>query len=167
VTNQTWSEVNNGLSGPNTPGDRRIALHTGPFTLASGAQQDIIFGIVFAQGTSNLNSVTALRAASDLAQATFDAGFVVGSEGTPAEPAALGAPSPNPFTAEARVSVGAAPGADVHAVLLDVLGREVALVHDGPLSGDLRVSGAGLAPGVYLLRVRTAEAERTVRLVRR
>jgi hypothetical protein len=169
VTSQWWSERNpfgTGPPSPNAPGDRRFALHTGPFTLASGASQDVVLGIVFAQGTSFLNSVTALRAADATVQAFYDADFVVASEGAPRSGAPL-AVAPNPFTTEARVSVGAAPGAEVHAVLFDVLGRQVAAVHAGPLSGDLRVSGAGLAPGVYVLRVRAEGTERAVRLVRR
>ncbi|HEX8386197.1 MAG TPA: T9SS type A sorting domain-containing protein [Rubricoccaceae bacterium] len=172
VTGQAWSERNprgTGTTSPNVPTDRRFALHTGPFTLSNGAAQDVVFGIVFAQGTSNLNSITALRAADQLAQATFDNDFnpppVAGEEAS--GPSVALAVAPNPFTTEARVSVSAAPGSDVHAVLLDVLGREVAVIHEGPLSGELRVPGAGLTPGVYLLRVRTADGERTVRLVRR
>ena len=166
VTRQLWSERNPvGTAAANGPGDRRFAIHTGPFTLASGAAQDVVFGIVFAQGTSNLTSITALRAADALAQATFDNGFVVASEGGPADARTLAA-APNPFTTEARVAVGET-ARSVRAVLFDVLGRQVAVVHDGPLSGELRVSGASLVPGVYLLRVQTADGERSVRLVRR
>ncbi len=47
-----------------------------------------------------------------------------------------------------------------------MLAREVAVAHEGPFAGALRVPGEGLRPGVYLLRVRTGETERTVRLVR-
>ena len=165
VTNQAWSERNTG-AGATVAGDRRFAIHTGPFTLERDASQDIVFGIVFAQGTSNLSSITALRAADALAQATFDNGFIVASDETPAAAETRLAASPNPFTTEARVSVGETSG-PVRAVLYDVLGREVAVVHDGPLAGAIRVSGTRLVPGVYLLRVRSAAGEQTVRLVRR
>ena len=161
VTVQPWSEGNPCDGQPIEPDERRFAIHTGPFTLANGASQEI----VFAQGTSNLNSVTALRAADALAQATFDNGFVVASEGGPADADAFAA-APNPITTEACVSVGETAGA-VRTILFDVLGRQVAVVHDGPLAGELRVPGAGLVPGVYLLRVRADGVERTVRLVRR
>ena len=74
VTNRAWSEVNPG--GPaNGPGDRRFAIHTGPFTLANGDVQDIVFGIVFGRGTTNITSITALRAADRLAQTAYDIGF--------------------------------------------------------------------------------------------
>ncbi len=169
VTNQAWSERNPGAGRPALPsGDRRFALHTGPFTLNPNDEQDIVFGIVYARGSSNLSSITALRAADALAQQTFDADFVVpvAGEDQPEAQAALGAPTPNPFSAETRVAVGAT-GGPVRAVLFDVLGRQVAVVHDGPLAGDLVVPGAGLVPGLYVLRVTTPTGERSVRIVRR
>jgi hypothetical protein len=167
VANQVWSERNPGTEA-NAPGDRRFALHTGPFTLANGQAQDVVFGIVFGQGTNNLNSITALRAADALAQTAFASGFFpppVAGESGPEAAEALRA-APNPFADVTRVAVGA-QGEAVRAVLYDVLGREVDVVHDGPLSGDLSVSGAGLRPGLYVLRIQTAGAARTVRLVRR
>ncbi|HEX9951395.1 MAG TPA: T9SS type A sorting domain-containing protein [Rubricoccaceae bacterium] len=76
VTNQAWSEPNPGAGFPaNAGSDRRFAIHTGPFVLGNGDTQDIVFGIVFGQGTSNLNSVTALRAADQLAQTAYDIDF--------------------------------------------------------------------------------------------
>lgn len=76
VTGQAWSEVNNGTSSPvNSAGDRRFLITTGPWSMANGESQDIVFGIVFARGNSNLNSITALRAADLLAQNAYNAGF--------------------------------------------------------------------------------------------
>ena len=76
VTNQAWSAVNPGAGQAAIPGDdRRFAIHTGPFVLRNGDEQDIVFGIVFAQGQDNLDSITALRTADKIAQAAFDIGF--------------------------------------------------------------------------------------------
>ena len=78
VTNEAWSEFNTGGDPPvNEAGDRRFAIHTGPFILARNVPQDIVFGVVFGQGTSNLNSITAMRAADRLAQAAYDANFAL------------------------------------------------------------------------------------------
>ena len=78
VTGAFWSEVNNDDNGSrNESGNRRLIVSTGSFSLQPGDSQDIVFGIVFAQGTDNLNSITALRDADALAQAAFDAGFGV------------------------------------------------------------------------------------------
>ncbi|OZC03809.1 hypothetical protein BSZ36_12925 [Rubricoccus marinus] len=76
VTGQTWSEVNidgNGTSNP--AGDRRLVIHTGPFTLERNDPQDIVFGIVFAQGADRFSSITALRSADRLAQTAYDNDF--------------------------------------------------------------------------------------------
>ena len=50
----------------------------------------------------------------------------------------------------------------VRAVVLDALGRAIAVVYDGPAAGPLAVDVSGLAPGVYALRV-TAASETAVR----
>lgn len=76
VTGEFWSERNiDGTGTANTPSDRRFLTSTGPFTMRPGDVQDIVFGIVFARGNSNLNSITALRAADALAQNAYDADF--------------------------------------------------------------------------------------------
>ena len=80
VAGAYWSEVNNDGSGSaNPPGDRRLVMTTGPFTLQPGDSQDIVYGIVFAQGSDNLSSISALRAADILAQAAYDADFDIPS----------------------------------------------------------------------------------------
>ena len=76
VTGQFWSEVNNdNEGGASTFGDRRLVVSTGPFTLERNDPQDIVFGVVFAQGSDWLNSISALRAADVLAQTAYDVNF--------------------------------------------------------------------------------------------
>jgi hypothetical protein len=63
--------------------------------------------------------------------------------------------SPNPFRGEAAVSLTLLEPGEVEVALYDVLGREVALLHDGALSAGphaLALSAA-LPPGVYVVRV--------------
>ncbi len=82
------------------------------------------------------------------------------SVGAPAAAAglALGPVFPNPARGTAAASVSAAAGQPVSATVYDVLGRPVATLHDGPLSGGrLTVPAAGLTPGLYVLRVRSGE----------
>jgi choice-of-anchor B domain-containing protein len=79
---------------------------------------------------------------------------------------------PNPFTGRAWISLTLAASQHVAVVAYDVLGREVAVLHDGPLSADeehtLVFDGAGLPAGVYVVRAagETFEAARSVTLVR-
>lgn len=95
VTEQFWSEVNNNGSGAdNPPGDRRLVMSTGPFTINPGDQQDIVFGILFAQAADNMASIEALRAADILAQSAYDAGFQIPSP--PPAPPLCDASSNNP-----------------------------------------------------------------------
>ena len=84
VTGAFWSEVNNDGNGSrNYYVDRRFAMSTGPFTMRPGDSQDIAFGIMFAQSTDNLSSITALRDADVLAQLVSDIGFNIPSPPPP------------------------------------------------------------------------------------
>lgn len=76
VTKSYWSEFNvddEGTSNP--PSDRRLILTTGPFVMNPGDTQEIVYGIVWARGIDNLDSVTKMRQASEVVQRAFEAGF--------------------------------------------------------------------------------------------
>ena len=75
---------------------------------------------------------------------------------------ALGPPRPNPSVGPVQFALTLSRRGHVRAVVLDALGRAVAVVHDGPAAGPLAVDASGLAPGVYALRV-TAASETAVR----
>ena len=86
-----------------------------------------------------------------------------------ASPAALGlSPArPNPSHRVARLTLTLARAADVEVGLYDLLGRRVARLADGPAAAgalDLVVPVAGLAPGLYVVRARTADGVATRRL---
>lgn len=55
-----------------SPGDRRMLMNSGPFTLAEGDTQDIVVAVVGGMGDNNLSSITALRNNDVVAQALFD-----------------------------------------------------------------------------------------------
>ena len=67
---------------------------------------------------------------------------------------ALGAPAPNPTASEARLRLTTAAPQRVRAVLVDVLGREVAVLFDGTADGttDLVVRRGSLPAGTYVVR---------------
>ena len=79
------------------------------------------------------------------------------STASDAAPAAtrLGAPHPNPASSAARVALTVDGAQPVRADLFDALGRRVAVVLDATVEAqqDLVVQTAGLAPGLYVLRV--------------
>ncbi len=59
----------------NAPGDRRILLSTGPFTMAVGDTQDLVIGQVAALGKSNTSSVSKLKFYDTYAQYAYDQSF--------------------------------------------------------------------------------------------
>ena len=78
VTQTYWSEEDTDIASgiqKGTPADRRFIMSTGPFVIQPGDQQEIVFGIVWAQGGDRLGSVTAMRNADVLAQNAFDLEF--------------------------------------------------------------------------------------------
>ncbi len=86
----------------------------------------------------------------------------VGPTGLDSEPAArvsLSPPWPNPVTQRAELTLALDRPQYVRAVLIDVLGREVALLYEGEAVGTLalRIDGGGLAPGMYVVRVSAAD----------
>ncbi|HEX9950794.1 MAG TPA: hypothetical protein VGB53_03425 [Rubricoccaceae bacterium] len=173
VTRTGWTELTPG--GPsNAPSDRRMMVATGPFRLAPGQSETVTFAIPYGRGTSNLNSVTELRRTATAVSSALAAGYFEPQRTGEIAPqpvdqaVRLGGPSPNPFTGRAVVRYAMPAGTRLRATLLDVLGREIAVLADGPTlaaEGEIAVDGAGLAPGVYRVRVVVPGAERFVTLV--
>ncbi len=85
VTGAFWSEENTG-NGRSVADDRRFVLSTGPGTLAPGETRTVDVGLLFAFGADRLDSVTELRAASDLVQAAYDAGSLFETSPVPDGP---------------------------------------------------------------------------------
>ena len=84
---------------------------------------------------------------------------------------ALDAPAPNPVRQSARLAYALAEAGTVRLSVFDMLGREVAVLADGPRpagDGEARFDARGLASGVYVVRLVAggAVAVRTVTVVR-
>ncbi len=84
---------------------------------------------------------------------------------------ALGRVAPNPSRGATRIEYRVPRLAAIRLTLLDVMGRQVAVLADGVHRAgryeavwDGRVNGAAVSPGVYLLQYRTPEGVRTGRL---
>jgi hypothetical protein len=86
-------------------------------------------------------------------------------------PVALLPAYPNPSSGAATIPFVLAAPARVRLAVYDVLGREVAVLADGPHAAgrhEVAFDGAGLAAGVYVVRVEAGGAvtTRTVTLLR-
>lgn len=82
---------------------------------------------------------------------TFDDSGYVGTDEGPTAGALALSVAPNPSRGASTVTLtGAVPLASARVVLLDALGRRVAVLHDGALPADARLAlPPGLPPGVY------------------
>ena len=161
-----WSERCPGSSTQcgiaNYPSDRGFVASFGPARLAAHGSDRVLFALVYARGESHLNSVDELRLAATTVRNAYGAGYFdarrVPGHVPPALPAAieLRRPVPNPFSESAVVGLTLPAPAALRAAVYDVLGREVAVLANGPHdagANDLALAGAGLAPGVYVVRV--------------
>lgn len=75
--------------------------------------------------------------------------------------------SPNPVRGTGRVAVELVAAEAVRVEVLDVLGRRVALLHDGPLAAGRQafaLDAARLAPGAYVVRLQGATFSDTRRV---
>ncbi|MBU2447158.1 MAG: hypothetical protein KJ666_16515 [Bacteroidetes bacterium] len=74
VAGKGWYEGKGWPGGPD-PDDRRHLMSSGPFTLAPSDTQEVVVGILIAQGTSNINSVAVLKSTDEAAQKAYDLDF--------------------------------------------------------------------------------------------
>jgi hypothetical protein len=152
------------------PGDRRICLSSGPFTMALGDTQEIVTAWVGGLGSSNLSSVGVMKSNAIVVRQAFLSSlpFVDSAPGEEAGPhvprdLALLQNYPNPFNPATTIgyTVGgvrlqASGFRDVRLVVYDLLGREVAvLVSEKKAPGGYEVAfdASGLASGVYFYRL--------------
>ena len=55
-----------------SPGDRRMLINSGPFTLAAGDTQDVVEAVIGGLGDNQLSSITDMKFTDQVAQALFD-----------------------------------------------------------------------------------------------
>ena len=91
------------------------------------------------------------------------------AEGQPDAAAFEAVAYPNPFRDTARLDLTLVQAEAVRVEAFDLLGRRVAVLHDGLLpAGRTRLDGLGdaLPAGVYVVRIASPSAQQTLRLVR-
>jgi len=175
VTASFWSQVNSdGSNTPSESGDRRLVATSNPHVLAPGDTARVDLAILFAQGTSHLNSITELRAVSDGVQGAYTAGLLfdspqlVGDEDSPhLGELTLGSASPNPAASSLTIPYTLATAGEVELAVYDVLGRRIAeLVNTRQPEGTYtaQLDASALAPGMYVVRLRAGEDSRTTRI---
>ena len=160
-----WSNNNiDGSGTPVPPNDARFLVNVGPFDLPAGHSEAIDFAIVWARGTDHLDSVTELkRLTRDLhtvAEEVYEPAHVPQPRYVLPQsesPLSLLQNYPNPASDNTVIQLSVPRNGNVRLDIVDVLGRTVAVLLDGPQDpGEKRVSvdTSLLPPGLYRYRYR-------------
>jgi len=161
------------------PGNRELYISTGPFHLNLGETAEVVIALVDGLGDSNLNSITALRTNTFVADTTFwglvESGQV---QVLNVEPGSIGntAPKnfrlsqnyPNPFNPSTSISFVIGHSSFVSLKIYDVLGDEVAsLVNEEKPAGSYTVifNGADLPSGVYFYQIKAGSFIQTKKMI--
>jgi len=129
----------------------------GPETLTSAGSNDVYVA----------RYVFRPRSVQEPSEEIASAPFAAGAE-APAR-LVLGAPAPNPFRGATTVTLALPSAQPVRAEVVDLLGRRVTLLHDGALGAGTHAlvwDAEAAPPGVYLVRVTTAQGTQTQRVTR-
>ena len=164
VTSSGWLDT--------TPGDRRLMLTCGPFTMAPGEAKEATFAILLAQGTDRLNSVSVLRSSDAVIQTAFDANTLPLLAAPPVAHAqlSLSAPWPNPARRRWSVAFTTPSAGRVTLEVVDVTGRRVlerslGEMPAGPHTSVFDAQASRLAAGVYFVKVLHAGGSASRRVV--
>ena len=146
-------------------GQPGVFLDARAFTVAEDAGELLVAATGFLNPSANEDGPPLALFAADASGETQEG--VPTSEGTAPEASGALAVWPNPASGAARVTVTLAAPEAIRATVYDALGREVAVLHDGPLAAGahaLALDARALAPGVYVVRLRSAAGTATERL---
>jgi hypothetical protein len=154
------------------PTDKRMLLSSGPITMAPGDGQEVVLGIILAQGTDRLNSVSLLKSFDDLVQTAYDTNTLDLLDVPAAGPArlSLARPWPNPARGPFSVTFSLPAEGDATLELVDVAGRRVlerSLGTLAPGAHTVRLDAvpARIPSGVYFLKLTHQHASVTSRMV--
>lgn len=140
--------------------DKRFLLASGPITMPSGAQQEIVLAIIVARGQDRLQSVRLLQSYDQLVQTAFDTNQL-GLLDAPSPGAArlsLGRTFPNPARDRVTVSFTLPASGRAELELVDVAGRRAGVLDlgelaPGPHTATLAARTAPWPAGMYFLRL--------------
>ena len=157
-----WYE-GEGWPGGLNPGERRMMLNTGPFTMAPGDTQEVVYAILVGQGSSNTRSVEELKLMVPKLQ-YFHKNYLPPMPEMKEEKKQLDFKLtqnyPNPFNSSTIVHYQIPLDSRVTVKVFDVLGNEVAVLKDEYQNAgdyDAVFNAENLASGLYILNISARE----------
>ncbi len=132
-----------------------LALYPDPANAGRGLHYNTLWA-AFARRGLGVNASQGSSASANDGTADFTVPPTVATEATADGVARLDIAGANPFTVTTALNLTVDRTQDVRVEMVDLLGRRVALLHDGAVASGtplaLRVSAAGLPAGVYVVR---------------
>ena len=159
-----WSEANfDGQGTAALPGDRKLVVATGPYTLVPDEVSEVVFAVITSTGTDHFDSVAQLEAdvafvQEQTSEILTPMGPGPSTESTEDYPLAVSRVWPNPASEEAWLELSLPVPMETRIELFDLLGRRVRTTQSGVLeegSHRLPVDLNGLPPGIYAWRAQT------------
>lgn len=161
-------------------GERRFLLNSGPFTMARGDTQVVMYALVARQGLDRLKSVNAMKFYCRQVQSMYRTPqWLLGQSGGDAEE--LSVPDgyslrqnyPNPFNPATSILYSVPVDGDLKLAVYDVLGRELrVLVNEYRYAGDVIVewdgrdgNGKEVPTGVYFYRLVAGHVQQTKKML--
>lgn len=155
-------------------------MPSGPFTLAPGDTQEVVYAFVAGLGSDRLSSITHLKfLARQVRYAYPYLGNLVHGKGyDPPDPILprdfkLSRNYPNPFNGLTRISYEIPQAASVHLAIYDLLGREIVVLENSNQEAGFYnaiwdgrdAEGRELPSGVYLYRLQAGAVNWTRKLL--
>lgn len=162
------------------PNDREIVLSSGPFTLAPGDTQEVVYAFVAGLGGDRLSSITHLKFLAKQVRYAYPylSHLVQGKGYEPPDPILpkdfkLSLNYPNPFNGLTRISYGIPQAAEVRLAIYDLLGREIVVLENNQqAAGFYNTSwdgrnreGRQQPSGVYIYRLQAGAVTLTRKLL--
>ncbi len=177
VANIGWYH-GTGWPGGQPPGDSYNYLTCGPFTMAPGDTQEVVYAIFIAKGNSNLNSITILRENAAFIRDKFyknfpdfeDEAYVI-----PKINFEMMQNYPNPFNSSTKIRFsvpfdddGTPTKKNVTIKIYDILGREIKTIvnnYFAPGNYETVLNVSSIASGVYFYRLEAGSFTQTKKMV--